>query len=259
MTARGVHRSTLPEQEAQRKLSRGLWVHLAGEGTAEARRACKSQGDAQVKSEERRSCYGWGGLTGQGEAQRKLSGDAPHGTGGLRGLPCPRPASPAQPRPCTGRARRMPRADAGRFQPGEAEAFRVLRRGGARPPPCASPLPLHLSSPPRGGARRWPGTAGKVTDRGAPRDGQGGLLGFGTSRRPRGCSSRPVPRGMAGLGRAPRSSAPPGRGAHGGAAPQDAVRSPPGPPSLSAAPRSRSAHSRELLSAQCVRSRYRDA
>lgn len=70
MTAQGVHMSTLPEQEAQMKLSWGVWVHLADEGTGEARKGCKSQGDAQVKFEERESCYGWKLPAGRGSRRR---------------------------------------------------------------------------------------------------------------------------------------------------------------------------------------------
>lgn len=123
----------------------------------------------------------------------------------------------------------------------------------AHPPPP----PSLLTAPRRGAEAAGPaaisaqhsgvGTAGKVIDRGSLRDGEGDLLGFGTSRGPRGCTSQPIPRpqGMVEPGRAPRSSAlgprrdaPPRGGTHGGAAapqpagtrcgaPRDAVQSPP--------------------------------
>lgn len=283
----GGAQSTLPEQEAQMKLSWGVWVHPAGEGTAEARRSCKSRGDAQVKFEKRHSCYGWRLSPSRGRRRRSSRGMHLTGLGGP-GPPASPPSISRPPRPCTGRTRRMPRADAGRFQPGEAEAFRVLRRGGARPPPCASPPPLPslLTAPRRGAEAAGPaapsaprsgvGTAGKVTDRGALSDGEGDLLGFGTNRGRAAAAPRPFRlrrafragwRSGGALRGAPRGAAQrraaagkDSRRSNRAAARGDAVRSPPaGRPSLPAAPcaasRTPSDYSRNLLSAQCVRSR----
>lgn len=149
----------------------------------------------------------------------KLSGDAPHRIEGVRSLPCARPASPAQPRPRTGRARRMPRADAGRFQPGEARAFRVLRRGGARPPPCASPSPSISPHRPAEGPRSLLRAAARARQEKLQTGGRWGMERKGLSRLwdepggAHGCTSQPllpaqgVPCGMAEPGRAPRSSA----------------------------------------------------
>lgn len=146
MTARGVHRSTLPEEEAQMKLSWGVRVRLAGEGTAEARRDGKSQGGAQVKFEERRSCFGWGLSPGRGRRGRSSQGTHLTGLGGSGASRVPAQHPPPSPVPapaahgaCLGQ---MP-AGSNRERPKlfGSSSLRI-------------PLPLHLSSPPRGGARR---------------------------------------------------------------------------------------------------------
>lgn len=109
---------------------------------------------------------------------------------GLRCVcPCPALRIPAPPpRPRTVPARRMPGADAGRFQPGESEAFRVLRRGGAHLPP---PLLLLSAHPP----------AFSLPQEKLQSEGRGTEPAWGTDVGPRGLGEHPM-RGWGGGGRA---------------------------------------------------------
>lgn len=74
-------------------------MHLAGEGTAEVRRACKSQGGAQVKFEETRSCYGWGLSPGRGRRRGSSQGMHLTGLGGSGASRVPAPHPPPSPVP----------------------------------------------------------------------------------------------------------------------------------------------------------------
>lgn len=130
------------------------------EGMAEARRGCKSQGHAQVKFEERHSCYGWGLSPGRGRRGRSSRGKhltGPRGSGASR-LPAQHPPPSPVPAPaahgaCLGQ---MP-AGSNRERPklfGSCEEEEPVLLPAHPPSPSVS---SHLPAERRGGG--WAGRA----------------------------------------------------------------------------------------------------